>query len=1566
MSPQGVAAGPDGSVYVTDLGNMRVQKFDDSGAFLLQWGGQGIANGSFKSPEGIAVGENHTVYVVDGQLNRVQAFTPEGEFLFGWGTQGSNSGEFLLPRGIAADPGGDIYVADTGNHRIQRFTPDGGYVSEIVGSSGSGFISPAGLAAAGNGTVYVTFAGGNAIEKYGGTGELLSRYDSSVGGRPIRAHGLEADPEGNLYVADTGNDRILRLDANGEAISVWGSSGSDGGMFKMPQDLALGPDNSLYVVDANGHRVQKFGTPLQAQPVQDEPAKDPAQGAPAQGGPVQGAPAQGAAPVSGDLTKPVITPPNDLFIEATGALTPVNVGRATATDASGITSLTHNTPGEFTLGTSTVIWTAIDGAGNIAVATQSVTVSDTTPPVIDGIGGVAVEAAGTGGNTIDLGTPGVSDAVGVLSLENDAPQNYPLGKTVVTWTARDIAGNEASVQQEVSVVDSTPPAVSAPPAITIEASSPGATEAFLGAPGVTDNGEIISISNDAPAGFALGNTTVTWLASDSSGNTASDVQLVTVIDTTPPAISPPRDITSEASSQGTNSVDIGSPDVSDVQAVEVSSNAPALFPMGETVVIWTATDASGNNASAVQRVTIVDTIPPLVAVPADVTAEATGPGGAEAGLGEVTVSDVSAISSIDNDAPASFPIGETVVTWTVRDAHGNIQAALQTISIVDTTPPSVIPPRDIIIEAASAEGAHADPGLPTVNDIVGVHAVDSDAPEMYPVGMTTITWSAADAAGNTATATQAVTVVDSTAPVVEAPSDVTAEAAGPDGAAAETGEASASDATGISSTSSDAPAIFPLGTTEVTWTAADNHGNTAQDIQAVTILDTTSPVISAPPDISIEAAGPGPEAADIGVADAGDLVGVSYMQNDAPAAYPLGTTEVTWTATDDAGNSASAVQKITVYDTIPPVVLAPADVSAEAESAAGAAVRLIGVNASDAVGVVSVSSDAPEIFPLGETVVTWTASDEAGNTAADTQLVTISDTTPPSITAPRSVLAEATGAESSVDYGSAASADEVGVTSVYNDAPAVFPLGLTTVTWTAEDAAGNSKSAVQQVSVVDTTPPEISAPEDLVLEAENDGGGKAQLGEAAADDLVLLESIENDAPGTFPIGETEVTWTATDSSQNTATAVQLVTVGDTVPPGITAPADITAEAEGPRGSAVPLGVPEASDTAGSVAVSNNAPSIFPIGETEVTWTASDDAGNTASDVQQVTVLDTIPPELALPADVEAEALSPSGNVVDTGEAAAEDLVGVLSIESDAPELFPYGETVITWTAVDDAGNTVSGEQTISVIDTTAPSVVAPPDVEMEAASAAGNPVDTGTATAEDTVGVASLESDAPAEFTLGDTLVTWTATDADGNSASDVQRVVIVDTTAPEITPPPDVEVEASSMETEVEIVAATALDLVDPAPSVAGDARGLFPLGSTNVTWTASDMFGNEASTVQVVTVLACGRPAEYYNLIEGTHDNDILQGTSQADLVFALGGDDIISGAGGNDCIFGGDGDDIILGGGGDDTLSGGGGNDIIRGHSGVDAITGGGGADIADGGDDRDTCGIEPDDTAVKCEA
>ena len=199
-------------------------------------------------------------------------------------------------------------------------------------------------------------------------------------------------------------------------------------------------------------------------------------------------------------------------------------------DENGIQLLVNNAPTLFPLGSSTIIWTAIDNSGNSAFATQQVDVVDTTPPTIHSVPDITAEAVVPYDNIIELQEPAADDLLGVISITNDAPEFFPVGETIVTWIATDVGGNTASIEQKIVVLDTISPIIEIPEDIVIEATSVDQNEVYLGESTATDNGEVASITNDAPNVFPLGETTVTWTVIDSSNNFSSLTQLVNVVD----------------------------------------------------------------------------------------------------------------------------------------------------------------------------------------------------------------------------------------------------------------------------------------------------------------------------------------------------------------------------------------------------------------------------------------------------------------------------------------------------------------------------------------------------------------------------------------------------------------------------------------------------------------------------------------------------------------------------------------------------------------------------------------------------------------------------------------------------------------------------------------------------------------------------------------------------------------------------------------------------------------------------------------------------------------------------
>ena len=1009
--PQQIAVDDERNIYVADTGNSRIQKFTNDGEFLSSFGTHGIEDGEFQSPVGIAVYENN-IYVVDEKRQNIQKFDGDGNFILKWGEFGTENGQFNKPKGITVDSNGIVYVADTKNYRIQTFTLDGEFLSTFgaFGLADGKLKIPVDVAVYGD-FVYVSDPGNYKIEKYSLDGTPLKTFDYRFGGSSVRPGGLTVDLDGNVYFVDEVKYRVVKMSPEGRTLGTFGSVGMGDGKFIQPADIVLDNKGYLFVLDSSVGIIQKFDTPLveqieaalaeehfkklqelayaEAEAAAEAEAEAAAEAAAAEAEAEAAAAEAEAEAAAPDVTKPVISAPADLVVEATGSFTSVELGEAIAMDENGIQLLVNNAPTLFPLGSSTIIWTAIDNSGNSASAIQQVNIVDTTPPTIDSMPDIIAEAVVPYDNIIELQEPSADDLLGVISVTNDAPEFFPVGETIVTWMATDVGGNTASTEQRITIIDTIFPTLQVPDNVTIEATSLNQNEVDLGEATAADNGEITSITNDAPDVFPLGETIVTWTAVDSSNNFSSLTQLVIIVDTTAPEIFAPADIVLEADSVDQNIVNFASATSFDIQDVAIYLDAPDIFPLGETTVTWTAVDASGNSASVIQTVTIIDTTSPSLSIPQDQTVEATSLDQTFVNIGQAEGHDITGISSIVNNAPDVFPLGSTLIAWTATDNHGNITTAYQTITVEDTIAPTIIIPEDITAEAIDPMINHIELGELVTSDSVGVESITNDKPDAFPFGSTTVTWTVTDISGNISEATQTVTLIDTTSPEIFVPADIVAEATSLSGNMIELGEATGYDIMGIASITEQPSRFFTLGETTIEWTVVDTSGNSASATQTVTIVDTTAPSITAPGSITMEATSADSNMVALGNPIFSDLVDIPSISNNAPDVFPLGETTVTWIATDASGNSASATQTVTIIDTTSPQLTTPEDIIISAFSLEEQ-VEIGEAYADDlASSILTITNDAPNTFPLGDTVVTWNVTDEFGNSVSSEQTISV-------------------------------------------------------------------------------------------------------------------------------------------------------------------------------------------------------------------------------------------------------------------------------------------------------------------------------------------------------------------------------------------------------------------------------------------------------------------------------------------------------------------------------------------------------------------------------------------------
>ncbi|MEE9271486.1 MAG: FlgD immunoglobulin-like domain containing protein [Candidatus Krumholzibacteria bacterium] len=261
-----LAVGPDGSVFVADRNNARIQKFTGGGVFITKWGSAGSGDGQFDFPFGVAVDDSGHVYVGERNNNRIQKFTSEGVFLLKWGTPGNGDGEFNFPVGVAVGPSGNVYVADSFNNRIQKFTGGGTFITKW-GSFGSGngqFDSPVTLAVDGQENVYVGDAFNFRIQKFAGDGTFITKWGSEGDGDGQfgAPRGIGVDRDDNIYVVDQIVSRVQKFTSDGDFLLEWGMPGSGDGQFGRPEDCDVDDTGNIFVTDPSNDRIQKFGVEI--------------------------------------------------------------------------------------------------------------------------------------------------------------------------------------------------------------------------------------------------------------------------------------------------------------------------------------------------------------------------------------------------------------------------------------------------------------------------------------------------------------------------------------------------------------------------------------------------------------------------------------------------------------------------------------------------------------------------------------------------------------------------------------------------------------------------------------------------------------------------------------------------------------------------------------------------------------------------------------------------------------------------------------------------------------------------------------------------------------------------------------------------------------------------------------------------------------------------------------------------------------------------------------------------------------------------------------------------------
>ncbi len=760
--------------------------------------------------------------------------------------------------------------------------------------------------------------------------------------------------------------------------------------------------------------------------------------------------------------------------------------------------------------------------------------------------------------------------------------------------------------------------------------------------------------------------------------------------------------------------------------------------------------------------------------------------------------------------------GTITVIYTLTDATGNSSIFTAILTIEDTTAPTFTVPTDVTINCDQ------DPSDLTLTGDVTTEVDSCSVPleATYTDAITagactnesviTRTWTLVDECNNTTTLVQTITVVDTTAPTFTVPADVTIECSDDENDVTITGDVTDENdncSSGLEATYTDAVTAGTCANESVitrTWTLVDECNNTTTLVQTITVVDTTAPTFTVPADVTIECSDDENDVTITGdVTDENDNCssGLEATYTDAVTAGTCANESVitrTWTLVDECNNTTTLVQTITVVDTTAPTFTVPADVTIECsddENDVTITGDVTDENDNCSSGLEATYTDAVTAGTCAnESVITrtWTLVDECNNTTTLVQTITVVDTTAPTFTVPADVTIECSDDENDVTItGDVTDENDncsSGLEATYTDAVTAGTCAnesVITRTWTLVDECNNTTTLVQTITVVDTTAPTFTVPADVTIECSDDENDVTITGDVTDENDNCssgLEATYTDAVTAGTCANESVitrTWTLVDECNNTTTLVQTITVVDTTAPTFTVPADVTIECSDDENDVTITGdVTDENDncSSGLEATYTDAVTAGTCANESVitrTWTLVDECNNTTTLVQTITVVDTTAPTFTVPADVTIECSDDENDVTITGDVTDENDNCSSGLEATYTDVVTAGacanESVITrtWTLVDECNNTTTLVQTITVVDTTAPTLITVLDLPNSVICS--NVPDVPELIFEDDCSTAEVTVvfDETTTFTgaeeIYDLIWTWTATDDCGN-----------------------------------------------------------------------------------------------------------------------------------------------------------------------------------------------------------
>ena len=960
--------------------------------------------------------------------------------------------------------------------------------------------------------------------------------------------------------------------------------------------------------------------------------------------------------------------------------------------------------------------------------------------------------------------------------------------------------------------------------------------------GLADQTDVIQIPSFTTTSYGTASISITPKANGCSG--IPQTFTITVEDVTPPVInSCPSDINLGVTAGRCDATVSWTPPTATDNCTSsanlnwTNNHSPGgVFPVGTTTVTYTVNDEAGLQSNCSFDVTITDDEDPVINCPSNISAFT------DAGSCNATVSVIATandncpglivtndVNSGGADASGTYDIGTTTVTFTATDAAGNTSVCSVDVTVQDNQDPVITCPGSITQEAdaGTCEATISNLVASFTDNCAGgtitnnYNTNGNDASDTYPIGTTTVTFTATDAAGNQATCQTVVIVTDNEAPAVTCPSDITQTAdAGKCEAYVNVPAASLGDncsggtiTNNYNSGGADASGTYPVGTTIVEYTATDAAGNTSTCSVNITITDNEAPV----PDIAIlsDVYGDVCETTTVNPPTAKDNCAgdINATTSDVTSFDAVGDYIIHWEYDDGNGNTVSQDQLVHISSNGPPSPTVDnlpvisgqcsAEITAQPTATSNCGTDIPGL-----------TGDPLVYSSQGTYTVTWTYYDFVGMmTTTQTQTVIVKDTESPvfdSCPTDRTVDADAGTCGATISGLTASATDNCSTATITNDynsngedASDVYPVGTTTVTFTATDEAGNTSTCVVNITVNDNEAPAFTNCPSTAIPLSADPGdceASVTLPVINATDNCSNVTITNDfnsggadASGIYPLGTTTVIYTATDETGNNTTCSVDIVITDDEPPVINCPANIIQTTDpGTCEAYVTVPVPTYIENCSNATITNDynssadASDTYPLGTTTVSFTATDDAGNISTTCSvTITVVDEASPvKPTLDPIFETCEVTLANHPAPT---TTDDCDGVITgTTSTSFPITSQGITTVLWTFTDSEGNSVTANQQLSIDDNTSPVWDNPSFFTSIVNLQCGDdtsPANTGLPTATDNctpVTVNYIDNVIPGSCPGASTIErTWTAEDENGNVNTKTQTIYVTDNTKP-------------------------------------------------------------------------------------------------------------------------------------------------------------------------------------------